>query len=587
MELKLTAYVAFHSSIRGIDHLTDLLNENMLKKSVKLHRTKCSALLKNVISPALLGEVINELGTSGYSLILDESTDIATHKYMAVCIKFYSQKHCTMRTDYLGMFEVARTTSLDLYEGLKSFLSANKIDVTKIIGIRADGASNMVGAHNSLFTLLKRDVPTLELVKCVCHSIHLCSEKAIEELPGELDFLVRETYSWFSHSSLRQINYQAIYALINDGVKPLKIIAPARTRWLSFGECINRIMHQWIELQKHFEIAKTKEKCHTAQLLCDMYRDNTNYVYFVFLQPILKELNETNVFFQSEKAEIVKIHDNLKSLIMSVCSRILSPLWRNFLTENNWNTNMLENTLNNNLAFDQVDYGSNFECKLRELNIEVTEVVNIKTKCFNFLKRLAEELVQRLPTNVNSLQNLRYYSPNLCLSQIRPKINKLLFNYTGNISDLENQWRNLLTIEWSSISPSGIIPEDTIEFWTLVLNYKNAIGEKCFEKLAIQILNSLWLPFSNATVERVFSVMNAIKVKSRNRLSLKTLDAILRLRLYCYSRNICCKNFAITKDMLNLFTSQMYLSHITNNDETDVADNSELDPVIEFVNALM
>jgi hypothetical protein len=80
MELKLTAYVAFHSSIRGIDHLTDLLNENMLKKSVKLHRTKCSALLKNVISSALLGEVINELGTSGYSLILDESTDIATHK---------------------------------------------------------------------------------------------------------------------------------------------------------------------------------------------------------------------------------------------------------------------------------------------------------------------------------------------------------------------------------------------------------------------------------------------------------------------------------------------------------------------------
>jgi hypothetical protein len=84
----------------------------------------------------------------------------------------------------------------------------------------------------------------LELVKCVCHSIHLCSE---------LDFLVRETYSWFSHSSLRQINYQAIDALINDGVKPLKIITPARTRWLSFGECINRIMHQWIEL-KHVTV---------------------------------------------------------------------------------------------------------------------------------------------------------------------------------------------------------------------------------------------------------------------------------------------------------------------------------------------
>jgi hypothetical protein len=47
---------------------------------------------------------------------------------MAVCIKFYSQKHSTMRTDHLGMFEVARTTSQDLYEGLKFFKNANKID---------------------------------------------------------------------------------------------------------------------------------------------------------------------------------------------------------------------------------------------------------------------------------------------------------------------------------------------------------------------------------------------------------------------------------------------------------------------------
>jgi hypothetical protein len=37
------------------------------------------------------------------------------------------------------MFEVARTTSQVLYEGLKSFLNANKIDVTKMIGIGADG----------------------------------------------------------------------------------------------------------------------------------------------------------------------------------------------------------------------------------------------------------------------------------------------------------------------------------------------------------------------------------------------------------------------------------------------------------------
>ncbi|CAH1381735.1 unnamed protein product, partial [Tenebrio molitor] len=63
-------------------------------------------------------------------------------------------------------------------------------------------------------------------------------------------------------------------------------------------------------------------------------------------------------------------------------------------------------------------------------------------------------------------------------------------------------------------------------------------------------------PSSNAVVERAFSVMAAVKPKCRNRMQTQMLEAILRLRLHFYSKNICCKNFSPTEGMFKKFNSK-------------------------------
>jgi hypothetical protein len=47
-----------------------------------------------------------------------------------------------------------------------------------------------------------------------------------------------------------------------------------------------------------------------------------------------------------------------------------------------------------------------------------------------------------------------------------------------------------------------------------------------FKKLAIYVLTILSLPHSNADNERVFSKVNLIKTKSRNRLIMKSIKLI-------------------------------------------------------------
>ena len=59
-----------------------------------------------------------------------------------------------------------------------------------MIGFGADGANSMLGARNSLSTLLKKDMPTLFVMKCICHSFALCASYACGILSKDVEDLV-------------------------------------------------------------------------------------------------------------------------------------------------------------------------------------------------------------------------------------------------------------------------------------------------------------------------------------------------------------------------------------------------------------
>jgi len=63
-----------------------------------------------------------------------------------------------------------------------------------------------------------------------------------------------------------------------------------------------------------------------------------------------------------------------------------------------------------------------------------------------------------------------------------------------------------------------------------------------------------YFPFSNAAVERVFSQMNIVKNNLRNKMGLKSLNAILSIRLDFKMFN----NLLYTKDILLNFVDMDY-----------------------------
>ncbi|CAI6377720.1 unnamed protein product [Macrosiphum euphorbiae] len=156
----------------------------------------------------------------------------------------------------------------------------------------------MVGINNGVYVKLKEDIPSLIHIPCICHSLQLeVSAAAAETLPRNIDYLTRETYNWFSRSTLRQAQYKNLFKAINDGHDPLKIVKACATRWLSIETRVSCILKQWVELKTLFGIAKQNEKCYMADTCHAMYCDPNNFAYLKFLYPILEEIQKVNKSF--------------------------------------------------------------------------------------------------------------------------------------------------------------------------------------------------------------------------------------------------------------------------------------------------
>lgn len=554
---------------------------------LRLHRTKCSALIKAVIAPSLLRDFIIELGDSPFSIILDESTDVSTDKLLCICIKFYSKTKNAIVTQFLTFLSVVQATAENMYNAVFEFFSKNNINLNNLIGIGTDGANSLCGKNHSFFTLCKTNLklPNLVLVKCICHSLHLCASKASEVFKDEVDFLLKETYNWFKNSALRKAKYKEIFDLINinsNENKFFKLTQLSSTRWLSRYKAVEKILAQYLELETFFSINCLTEKCHTAKLLSESYKKKVNKLILQFLVPILKQVYYLNLYFQKNDIDHNKSYNDVIALIWSLAGQILKPSLLQELRLQN-DINVVNNSLkyeNNFAKLEDCDFGYYFNIELTNTNLPEAEVTELKQKCLAFIKRLIEELCNRMPSNLDLFSKSKLFSPEKILNHKRSNFTELPLQLANpnSISNIEIQYRNLLNMDWGSIF-EGKIPDNAIQFWQKVQTLKNAAGDLLFEDISLFAFTVLSLPSSNAVVERVFSIMNIVKCKLRNKMLLQMLNSVLFIKYHLYINNICCKSFESSQDMISRFTSDMYKYE----GDLGLGQNSELEDAGELI----
>lgn len=131
---------------------------------------------------------------------------------------YYSTTKKEIISTFLSLTEIEVANAENISKTILKELEAYNLDINNLVGIGTDNANVMVGRHRSVYVELKKLVPKLVLVKCVCHSVQLAVTRSWKKImPKSLEFLIHETYNWFSKSYMRQKCYKNVYEVINSG----------------------------------------------------------------------------------------------------------------------------------------------------------------------------------------------------------------------------------------------------------------------------------------------------------------------------------------------------------------------------------
>lgn len=96
-----------------------------------MHRTKCTEVIKNVLAPHFVEELIKDIGQQKYSLIIDESTNISTSKQLGIVIRYFSRKLKKVVSSFLALQPLKTCDAVGIVGALISCLQKYSLDKIK------------------------------------------------------------------------------------------------------------------------------------------------------------------------------------------------------------------------------------------------------------------------------------------------------------------------------------------------------------------------------------------------------------------------------------------------------------------------
>jgi len=192
-EIKLSGFLAEHNiSFLSIDHLEPLLKDifpdSKICQQMKLKRTKATNIIKNVFAPTEKDLLTKKLNSIKFSVMIDESTDIACTSTMCIVVRFFDinlGKISTQFWDLLPVYNLensdqvnAGATAENIFSNVNNSFKKNNVNIENIIGFGSDGCSTMMGKNNSVSSRMKEMFPGVFIMRCICHSLHFCCSVA-------------------------------------------------------------------------------------------------------------------------------------------------------------------------------------------------------------------------------------------------------------------------------------------------------------------------------------------------------------------------------------------------------------------------
>ncbi|KAF2886348.1 hypothetical protein ILUMI_19826 [Ignelater luminosus] len=342
---------------------------------------------------------------------------------------------------------------------------------------------------------------------CSGKMLMISSSKACLKLPRNVEDFLRSVGAYFSRSSHKQLKFKEFQEFFQ--VEIHKILAPAQTRWLLVKACVDRVLEQYIQLKAYLTEAVFSDPSKTTEeMLMTMNNQFT-------VKPLLHKLkSEVENLLKRLSANFMKI-----SYVKS-CANILNADFRN---------------ATHFLGLDKINIGVKAGESMDNLKKDENDPL------FFIISAV----------NPSEAQQFKIKSLVPVLKRF-PVLNKFV-----TAQKLDDEWRAHAMLDFAQ---HGLeFHRDNIDaecYWGKVFHLKNGAGQYLFPNIKIVMSLSLILPFSNASVKPIFSVLKNLKTENRNRLNTDTVVSLMVTKEAIkelggsvkFKQNACNKNMKRVKD---------------------------------------
>ncbi|KAK3888573.1 hypothetical protein Pcinc_007425 [Petrolisthes cinctipes] len=436
----------------------------------------------------------------------------------ALMVRFYDGHKLKVVDVLLDTVEVEDASASGLYNTVKEVFESRQIPMRNILGFASDNCFTMLGARNGFQAFLKKDVPSVLVLGCVCHSFALCSSYASNKLPSWLESFIKDVCCYFARSSKRQHQFRLIQEVVDSPRH--RMVKLSQTRWLSRGRVIS-IVEQWDALKLFFQGEATTDKVDGAGNISKAMMTRGTKHMLLFFNYILGKIDRMNVEFQAEYFKLGTLFATISDEYRSILSLFIKDSViksQKLAAIDPQNRNLLKN-------LSDINLGGRCEGLLVSEPLEEKER-RFRIDCLSYMVELCMQIKRRFTFEEDSvLSLLQIIEPKAALSSERciKSIAKLAVHFphvikNEDLDELEEQWRDLL---YAQTSLKNLSYRATT-FWYELRSVKDGNGHSKFDLLSKFMCCLFALPHSSACVERVFSQVNLIKTKQTNRLQVAT-----------------------------------------------------------------
>lgn len=202
-----------------------------------------------------------------------------------------------------------------------------------------------------------------------------------------------------------------------------------------------------------------------------------------------------------------------------------------------------------------------------EINRNNKLINDFRSSCIEFVMVACSQIKKRFDFGNETLQYLSYLNPPKAMLQssrnLMPSLLPLMKTLPRIVNNqqyqvIDDEWRQLPYFEL----PAHIDVKGQVDvFWSKLLICDESDQGLTFKNLSKFVLNVISLPHSNADCERIFSKVNLIKTKTRNKVITPTMSGILLAKQRVQGD---CVNFEPSKDEYNCMTNNVLYSKNAN-----------------------